>query len=399
MSSLSYSQIFLIFFKLGCLSFGGPAAHLVFFHQTFVQRLHWLKDEDYAQVVALAQLLPGPTSSQVGLAIGYLKRGYLGSVVAWLGFTLPSALLMTLLAFIGQQLFPWISSAYFHAIQLIVLAVVFWAFWQMLQSFCKSWWQYLLMLVSALMIWFLPLSYNQILVIVLAGLAGMWIAKTQPQSGSHTTPSFQLEQRSFGSTTLWLILFICPFLLLGALNWINPNLLAEGFLGFYQSAALVFGGGHIILPLLHQDFVSTGMISAQQFDLGYAFAQLMPGPLFSFASYVGYFLDLTAYPVLNAIIATIAIFLPSFFLIFATLPHWSWLMHQDKIKHAVIGINAAVVGLLLALIVDLGQDYLTSVLDLAFVMFVIVLLKSKLPVWVSLIGSFGVYMGLLSLLS
>ena len=178
MSSLSYSQIFLIFFKLGCLSFGGPAAHLVFFHQTFVQRLHWLKDEDYAQVVALAQLLPGPTSSQVGLAIGYLKRGYLGSVVAWLGFTLPS-----------------------------------------------------------------------------------------------------------------------------------------------------------------------------------------------------------------------------FFLIFATLPHWSWLMHQDKIKHAVIGINAAVVGLLLALIVDMGQDYLTSVLDLAFVMFVIVLLKSKLPVWVSLIGSFGVYMGLLSLLS
>lgn len=116
----------------------GPNRASGVFHQTFVQRLHWLKDEDYAQVVALAQLLPGPTSSQVGLAIGYLKRGYLGSVVAWLGFTLPSALLMTLLAFIGQQLFPWISSAYFHAIQLIVLAVVFWAFWQMLQSFAKA---------------------------------------------------------------------------------------------------------------------------------------------------------------------------------------------------------------------------------------------------------------------
>ncbi|WP_143218011.1 chromate transporter, partial [Acinetobacter indicus] len=143
----SYCQIFRIFFKLGCLSFGGPATHLVFFHQTFVQPLHWLKDEDYAQVVALAQLLPVPTSSQVGLAIGYLKRGYLGSVVALLGFTLPSALLMTLLAFIVQQLFPWISSAYFHAIHLIVLAVVFWAVWQMLQSFCKSWCQYLLMLV------------------------------------------------------------------------------------------------------------------------------------------------------------------------------------------------------------------------------------------------------------
>ena len=138
----SYSLLFWIFLQLGCLSFGGPAAHLVFFHQRFVQQLKWLDESQYAQIVALAQLLPGPTSSQVGLAIGYLQKGYWGAVLAWLGFTLPSALFMALVAVLGHQYLDVLSSNSFHSIQLIVLAVVAWAFWQMLRSFCKTVWQY-----------------------------------------------------------------------------------------------------------------------------------------------------------------------------------------------------------------------------------------------------------------
>lgn len=173
MPSLHYRTIFLNFLKLGCLAFGGPAAHLVFFHQTFVKQLNWLDDQQYAQLVALAQILPGPTSSQVGLAIGYMKKGYWGALLAWLGFTLPSALLMTMVALLGEQFFPLLSSAFFHSIQLIVLAVVTWAFWQMLHSFCTQIWQYILMLCSTLFICTVSLPMNQIIVIFIAALLGI----------------------------------------------------------------------------------------------------------------------------------------------------------------------------------------------------------------------------------
>ena len=158
----------------------------------------------------------------------------------------------------------------------------------------------------------------------------------------------------------------------------------------------MFGGGHVILPLLHQDFVTTGLVSAQSFDLGYAFAQLMPGPLFSFASYIGALLPWTPYVWLNAVLATCAIFLPSFFLIFATLPYWSWLMQQRHIHQAVMGINAAVVGLLLYLLLDLSQRYFSYGSDLVFVAVMIALLRSKLPVWFSLILGFVLYQSYLN---
>ena len=156
------TQIFLHFLKLGCLSFGGPAAHLVFFHRHFVQQLRWLSDAEYAQLVALAQMLPGPTSSQVGIAIGYQLQGYRGACAAWLGFTLPSMLLMACLAVLGQQYFNQLSATTLYSIQLIVLAVVIWAFWQMLTSFCQSVWQYILMLLSTLFLYFVPWSFSQV---------------------------------------------------------------------------------------------------------------------------------------------------------------------------------------------------------------------------------------------
>lgn len=391
MPSIHYRTIFLNFLKLGCLAFGGPAAHLVFFHHTFVKQLNWLDDQQYAQLVALAQILPGPTSSQVGLAIGYVKKGYWGAILAWLGFTLPSALLMTIVALLGKQFFPLLSSAFFHSIQLIVLAVVTWAFWQMLRSFCTKLWQYILMLCSTLFIYTVSLPMNQIIVIFIAALLGIFFAqKTSPTEenkveNSSLTDAISSTKRS--SAYLWLVLFILPFFIFPVMNWLHSSVFTQSVESFYRTASLVFGGGHIILPFLHQDFVATGLLSAEKFDLGYAFAQLMPGPLFSFASYIGALTPLTPFPVLNACIATLAIFTPSFLLIFGTLPYWSWLMNQTYIRHAVVGINAAVVGLLLSMVIQMAQHYIVQLTDLLFVAVVIGLLKTKLPVWLCLIGS------------
>lgn len=392
MPILYYHTIFFTFLKLGCLSFGGPAAHLVFFHQTCVKQLNWLDDAEYAQLVALAQILPGPTSSQVGLAIGYVKKGYYGAVLAWLGFTLPSALLMTLIAVLGQSFFPFISSAFFHNIQLVVLAVVIWAFWQMLRSFCTQLWQYILMLSCTLLLYTLDLAINQILIIFIAALVGIGFNRFSPlvQGGKSVDQAFisQVSLTQKMNAFFWLLLFILPFCLF---QFFATFQAVTFFESFYRTASLVFGGGHIILPFLHQDFVTSNLVSAEKFDLGYAFAQLMPGPLFSFASYIGALIPITDYPVLNAGIATISIFLPSFFLIFATLPYWSWWMNQTYIRHAVIGINAGVVSLLLYLLIEMATDSIVHFTDFIFVTVVVGLLKTQLPVWLSLVGSVFVY--------
>lgn len=408
-------SIFLIFFKLGCISFGGPAAHLVFFHQKFVKQLTWLTETKYAQIVALTQIIPGPSSSQVGIAIGFLKHGYWGSIIAWLGFTLPSFLVMTLAAILSQKYFKQLPLQFFHVIQLMVLAVVIWAFWQMLKSFCKEIWQYLLMLASAFFIYSSSLNYSQILLILFAALIGILFSKkltrkkgftpnlsTSAQSSknqkmisnSKTTPPQHPKHQSY----LWLILFILLFIGLPIAQHYFSTTNIQSIEGLYYSASMVFGGGHVILPLLHQDFVSTGLISNQQFDLGYAIVQLMPGPLFSFASYIGAFLHFTDSMFINAIIATLIIFLPSFFLIWGTLPYWSWLMRQKNIIYAIAGINAAVIGLLLCLIVQMGEKYVLSFTDAIFVVSIILLLKTKIPIVFTLLGSGMAYLFILHVL-
>ncbi len=396
--TLSYFSLFKIFLKLGCTAFGGPAAHLVFFYRRFVQQLGYLDEQQYAHLLALAQILPGPSSSQMGIAIGYQLKGYRGALLAWLGFTLPSALLMTLAAMLGIQFSSYFSANFFHVIQLIVFSVVAWAFWQMLRSFCKAPWQYGLMLLSGLFVYLVPISINQVLVILLGALAGLvYLHYFPPQNtfkpiaSASTTP-----KKSF--SYIWLILFALPFLIVPALQQFFPSLWLDSFAGLYRTASLVFGGGHIILPFLQQDFVASNLVSQQHFDLGYAIAQLMPGPLFSFASYLGALLPLSSSAVVNAAFATVVIFLPSFFLIFGALPYWARLMQFPRLFHALAGINAAVVGLLLCLVVQMGQKYVLSGLDVIFIVAVIILLKSQIPVWVSLISSFFGYYGLLWLL-
>ena len=350
-TKLSNIQIFITFLKLGCIGFGGPAAHLVLFHTILIKKMNWLPEEQYYQILALAQILPGPTSSQVGISIGYLKNGYLGAFCAWLGFTLPSALLMVSSALLGQYFFNTFNNIFFHVIQLIVLAVVIWAFWQMLKSLCHALWQYLLMLCAAFFIYSVPISTNQIILIIVAALIGIFLAKDHPQKQQTlNSAEEQFINIKNSKAYIWLLVFILPFFCFPFLNHFFPSVLIQSIQGFYQSASLVFGGGHIILPLLHQDFVATGLISNEKFDLGYALAQLVPGPLFSFSSYLGALLPLTSSVVFNSVIASCVIFIPSFLLVFGTFPYWSWLVQQEKIYKAVQGINAAVVGLLLCLI-------------------------------------------------
>ncbi|WP_111861086.1 chromate efflux transporter [Acinetobacter sp. CFCC 10889] len=387
-NKLSNFYIFMTFFRLGCIAFGGPAAHIVLFHNFLIKKSSWLDEQEYFKVLALAQIIPGPTSSQVGMTIGYLKNGYAGALCAWLGFTLPSAILMMCAAVLGQYFFKYLNQQFFHVIQLIVLAVVVWAFWQMLRSLCQHLWQYVVMLLSTIFIYIVPLSTNQIIVILIAAILGLFFAQEKTQKNNLENKSIQLKN---SKAYIWLIIFALPFILFPILNHLNSSLFLKSFERFYQSASLVFGGGHIILPLLHQDFVATGLISNESFDFGYAIAQLMPGPLFSFASYLGALLPLTSSTVVNASLATIMIYIPSFLLIFGTFPYWSWLMQQQKIYKAIQGINAAVVGLLLCLIVQMTEKYIVQWLDILFVCMVILLLKSKLSIWFSLITSFSGY--------
>lgn len=396
--TLSNFSLFKIFLKLGCTAFGGPAAHLVFFYRRFVQQLGYLDEQQYSHLLALAQILPGPSSSQMGIAIGYQLKGYRGALLAWLGFTLPSALLMTLAAMLGIQFSIYFSADFFHVIQLIVFSVVAWAFWQMLRSFCKDQWQYVLMLLSGLFVYLVPISINQMLVILFGALAGLVYLHYFPQKSTlkPVTSISITAKKSFAY--LWLILFALPFVLVPPLQYFFPNIWLDSFTGLYRTASLVFGGGHIILPFLQQDFVESGLVSQQHFDLGYAIAQLMPGPLFSFASYLGALLPLSSSAALNAAFATAVIFLPSFFLIFGALPYWSRLMQFPRLFQALAGINAAVVGLLLCLVVQMGEKYIRSGLDIVFIIAVIALLKSKVPVWLTLISSFFSYYGLLWLL-
>lgn len=411
---LKNRQIFLLFLQLGCISFGGPAAHLVLFHRKFVQQLKWLTEAEYTQIVAFTQILPGPSSSQVGIAIGYLKKGYLGSICAWLGFSLPSCVLMTLAAMLGQYYFDQISAVFFHVIQLVVLAIVIGAFWQMLQSFCKEIWQYLFMLLSALFIYSSALSYSQFIVILFAALLGLIFS----HSTKTTKPSPQTFKGELGKknkksdlskpddlykthqkTYIWLVLFILPFLFFSLTDYPNSSPIIQSIRGFYYSASMVFGGGHIILPLLHQEFVITELVLNQQFDLGYALAQLMPGPLFSFASYLGALLHFTQFPVLNAMIATFLIFLPSFLLIWGTLPYWSWLIRQEKIRQAITGINAAVIGLLLSLVIQMSEKSVLGGIDLIFVGLVVLLLRTQMSIVLILLGSSISYYSFLTYLN
>ncbi|GAB7226062.1 chromate efflux transporter [Vibrio owensii] len=325
--------IFKTFFWLGWISFGGPAAHIGYFRQTFVEKLKWIDDSEYAQIVALSQFLPGPGSSQVGFALGYKRGGLGGACMAFLGFTLPSVIIMLALAMVSSQI---TDTALFqnivHGLKLLAVVVVADATWGMYKNFCQSKLTAGLCVATAIALLVAPSIATQMLVLVVAGLIGTQYLKKE--SAAPAEP--------FKPTIAPLALF--AVLLIG-LPFVAHSLPMLGlFSDFFQAGSLVFGGGHVVLPLL-QNIVGD-QLSQDAFLTGYAAAQAVPGPMFTFATYIGY--ELSDTPILGALVATLGVFLPGFLLLLGVLKNWQALAGKPAVSGAINGVNASVVGLLLA---------------------------------------------------
>jgi len=369
---LSFSQIFLLFLRLGLTSFGGPAAHLGFFHDEFVKRRRWLSDSAYAEVVALCQLLPGPASSQVGLTIGFLRGHYRGALAAWLGFTLPSAVIMIGLA-LGLSAWPEASSGgWIQGLKLFVVAVVAQAVWQMGTTLCPDRPRIAMALLVAVSLLVMGETWMQILALVIAGAVGSFLGLGSGEASEPLHVPLQSRKPALFAGA-FLILLLVSFLpqAAGSLGWIGAEM--------YRAGALVFGGGHVVLPWLQEGFVASGAMPADTFLAGYGVAQAMPGPLFSFAGFLGG----SQAGSVGGVIAVMAVFLPGTLLVFAGLPLWSWLREHRPARSALAGVNAGVVGLLLAALYDpVWVSAVHGAQDLALVLAIWVCLAVwRVPVW------------------
>lgn len=380
-------SIFKTFFLLGWVSFGGPAAHIGYFRNTFVEKLKWLSEAEYAQIVALSQFLPGPGSSQVGFALGYRKGGITGAIAAFLGFTLPSIILMLLLAVLSNQLTDSsVFQSIIHGLKLLAVVVVADATIGMYKNFCQQKVTIALCVATAMALLLFPNLYTQMIVLVVAALVGQALLRGDQVNTESREPT----------QVSWLPLVLFAALLFGLPLLGSLATEIQLFSDFYQAGSLVFGGGHVVLPLL-QNIVGD-QLSQDAFLTGYAAAQAVPGPMFTFATYIGYEL-LPASPILGALLATLAVFLPGFLLLLAVLNNWQELASRPKLSGAVAGVNASVVGLLLA---ALYQPVFTSAVlsgaDMAVVVAGFYLLKQrKLPI-VALVAFFigaGMLLGML----
>ncbi|MGI2815531.1 chromate efflux transporter [Aeromonas veronii] len=339
MREKSVGQVFIQFLWLGCISFGGPAAHIGYFQRTFVQRLGWLTQAEFARLLALCQLLPGPASSQLGFAIGRHRAGLGGALSAFVGFTLPSFLLLLAVAIgigqLGSNL--WLDAA-LHGLKLLALIVVADAVLTMSRQFCATGMTQGIMVVTAAALWWQPGLLTQLLM-----LAGAALICARSQRGAGSGPATAELPSAASSQPHWptLLLFGILFISLPLLGSPLGQLVAD----FYRAGSLVFGGGHVVLPLLQESVGHT--LNEQQFLTGYSLAQLVPGPMFTLATYLGAQL-LPGTPLLGAVSATLALFVPGFLLLWAVGPCWQQWLVQPRLAGAVTGINAAVVGLLLA---------------------------------------------------
>ncbi|MFY9693613.1 MAG: chromate efflux transporter [Xanthobacteraceae bacterium] len=336
------AEVLLAFLRLGLTSFGGPIAHLGYFREEFVVRRKWLDEQAYVDLVALCQFLPGPASSQVGFSIGLMRAGYGGALAAWSGFTLPSAIAMVLFAYGAGALIGPVGAGLLHGLKLVAVAIVAQAVLGMARTLCPDKERASIAVVAALVILFSASSVAQILAIVLGGAAGLWLCRgAQPVVGAQMPIPVG---RATGLTAL--MLFFLLLLGLPILQSITSTPGIALFDAFYRSGALVFGGGHVVLPLLRQAFVGPGWIGDDAFLAGYGAAQAIPGPLFTFAAYLGTVVNLSPHGVAGAALGLFGIFLPGMLILLGTLPFWETFRKRAGAQAIMRGINAAVVGLL-----------------------------------------------------
>jgi chromate transporter len=336
-------EVFGVSIRLGLTSFGGPIAHLGYFHAEYVVRRRWLNEQTYADLVALCQFLPGPASSQVGIAIGMLRAGLLGGIAAWLGFTLPSAVALVAFAY-GLQTLGITEAGWLHGLKVVAVAVVAQAVWGMGRSLAPDRERATLAFLAAIAMLAYPTAVGQVLIIVLAGLIGWWWLA---EASAPRDPGMHVSIGHRGAAVAWGLFF---GLLLGVpicQRWVQSEALAV-FDSFFRVGSLVFGGGHVVLPLLQTEVVPPGWVTTEQFVAGYGAAQAVPGPLFTFAAYLGAVMRPLGGGVAGAALALVAVFAPSFLLVVGALPLWDSLRPRPSFQAALRGINAAVVGLLLA---------------------------------------------------
>lgn len=380
------TEIFLTFLRLGLTSFGGPVAHLGYFRAEFVERKGWISDRGYADLVALCQFLPGPASSQVVMGIGLSRGGVAGALLASLGFTLPSMLLMIAFGYGAVSLGGDLSdAAWIHALKVVAAAVVAQAVWGMAQRLCPDRLRGSIALATAALLVVWPGSLTQLAAIAAGALIGWRLCKVELAADGEDLPMPISRPLAILMLALFFLLLALAILLKGVTGVHALDL----FGAMYRSGALVFGGGHVILPLLQIETVAPGWIGDDAFLAGYGAAQALPGPLFTFASFLGTAQLAQPNGWLGGLIATAGIFLPSFLLLFGALPFWVELRNSPSARSALAGVNAAVVGLLIAAFYD---PVFTSAIDdgrdlaLGFAAFACLALW-KIPAWVVVIGA------------
>jgi len=378
-------SVFLVFLRLGLTSFGGPIAHLGYFREEFVARRRWLSERSYVDLVALCQFLPGPASSQVGIGLGLSRAGFSGAVAAWAGFTLPSAIILVLFA---KGVSTWESafpSGLLHGLKIVAVAVVAQAVWGMARNLCTDVPRVTIAAFSACAALLWPNSMGQIGVIVCAAVVGLTLLKPAQGQAAESLPISISRKVGVISLVVFFSLLAGLPLLMEAL----PSQTLSMVHDFYRAGSLVFGGGHVVLPLLQTATVPNGWVANDTFLAGYGVAQAVPGPLFTFAAFLGASMNVQPSGWVGASVCLIAIFAPSFLLVIGVLPFWEQLRHSFRTQAALSGVNAGVVGLLLAALYNpvwtsaivKPQDFGLALIALVALMF------WKAPPWLVVLGS------------
>ena len=380
---VSNMDILYSFFLLGLTSFGGPVAHIGYFRNVFVKQKKWLDEKTYIDFVSLCNFLPGPSSSQVGMSIGYYFKGFKGALLAWIGFTAPSAIILIVFAYTILNFENSISYGIIQGLKAIVVVIVFQAILGMKKNLLKDNYGYFLTIVTSIFLILFPSSFNQFLCLIMSGIFGIIFYKDQSEIKEK---NINLSKINFLNYSALILFFLLLILLPVIASFFDSNLL-KIVNSFYRIGSLVFGGGHVVLPLLQEEFVTSGLIKEHVFLAGYGASQAIPGPLFTFSSYLGMFLKSGINKILLSIFCLFFIFLPSFLLVIGTLPFWQKLREVNLFSRFLKGVNASVIGLLVAVLYDpiilssLKNLYDVTLVILAF----IILFFTKTPQWLAVL--------------
>ncbi|MEM5017977.1 chromate efflux transporter [Metabacillus indicus] len=386
----TWIEILLVSTRLGLTSFGGPVAHLGYFRDEYVKKRKWLDERSYADLVALCQFLPGPASSQVGISIGIVRGGLVGGFISWFGFTMPSVIALILFAYFVTG-FQAEDAGWITGLKIVAVAVVAQAIMGMGKNLAPDRPRIAIAVIAAVCALFFPTAIGQIAIIIIAGVTGYIMYRNQDVPKADKL-AISISKKT--GAAAW-ILFAGLLIGLPLLRQLFPSIWMAMFDTFYRVGSIVFGGGHVVLPMIEREVVPPGWISEETFLAGYGAAQAVPGPLFTFASYLGASMN----GVTGALVATAAMFLPSFLLVVGMLPFWNFLREKSSVQAALMGVNAAVVGILLAALYDpVWTSAIKSTGDFALALAAFALLVYfKLPPWlvVLLAAAGGIVLGLI----